>query len=101
LAVVDSYGAAENCERLGDFYRAGCYGVDGASGGGALINAGVKFAGGFAVVEALYAEGGEDAAGDGSGERIFPEFYVGDGGAKFGERLDVLGGGVEGFDLRG
>ena len=82
--MVNGYGAAEDCERLCDFHCAGSNRVDGASGGGALVNAGVKFACGLAVVEAFYSEGGKDAAGNGCGERIFPVFYIGDGVAKFG-----------------
>src|ERR1700740_1928154 len=99
--MVNGYGAAEDCERLRDFHCAGCYCVNGASGGGALVNASVKFAGGFAVVEAFYSEGGKDAAGNGGDERIVPEFYVGYSVAKFRERFYVFGRGVKGFDLRG
>ncbi len=88
--MVNGYCAAEDGERLRDFHDAAGYCVNGTSGGRALVNAGVKFAGGLAVVQAFYSEGGEDTAGNGSGEGIFPVFYVGDGVAKFGERLRCL-----------
>jgi len=98
--VVNRDRAAEDRERLRDFHCAGCYRVNGASCGRALVNTSVKFAGGLAIMEAFYSEGREHAAGNGSDERIFPIFQVGYGVAKLRQRLDVFGSGVQGFDLR-
>ncbi len=99
--MVNGDRAPENCELLRDFHCAGRYGLNGTSGGRALVNARVKFAGGLAIVEAFYSEGREDAAGNGSGEGICPIFYAGDCVAKVGEGFDVFGRRVERFDLRG
>src|SRR5271155_1019365 len=100
LAVVDSYGAAEDVERLDNFYNAGSDCANGRSVGRALVDSGVKFTRRLTVMKALYTEGRDDTTGNGSDEGIFPILDVRYGVAKGGQGLHFFRCRMKRFNLR-
>ncbi len=100
LAVIDADGVAKNVEVLcEDDFSVGD-GTNFFACRGALIDATVKFTGGFSIVKTLHAEGRGDAAIDGRGEGILPKAGVGHSIAEIREELNLFGSGAKGFDIR-
>src|SRR5262249_44685396 len=95
LAVVNADRIAENVELLCERDVAAGDGADGLGGWGALVHAGVIFAGRLPVMEAPDAEGRGHAAGYRRNERILPRAVVGDLLLEAGEQRDLFRRGME------
>jgi hypothetical protein len=78
LTVVNADSISEDIKLLSEGDGACSNGANGFSSGSALVDAAVVVAGGFAVVEALYAKRRGHTAGNGRGQRICPEAGVRD-----------------------